>query len=472
MVLIQNTVLAVWTGPIYGPGDQEYIAPNILTSPLIIEDDLDMNENEIKNMSIFTSGLDAIEYKIDGQKILDVNINTDRRNVSLGLDSGSINNGAFNTFIGSNAGKENTTNASDNTFIGDSAGMNNTTGSLNTFIGRGAGEYNETGEENTFVGLTAGTQNTTGEENTFIGKAAGLFNKTGKYNTFVGFSSGDGTHSSSGNGNYNTFVGYKSGFSIDAGEKNTFIGKESGYSNTTGNGNTFLGLSAGYSNTTGNNNVFLGHSAGYNEIGSNKLYISNSYTETPLIYGDFSTNELVNNGMFQVKHALTDANQNLIYANNKTYGVGSLMLLQINGDDKFRVDSYGTMYSNYAQIGDIRVTEDLIYRPNGNLFIRGGGSQNMRPEIELTNAGEINISTSLVDANKDINLEVRSAGGEVNITGGGLNVEGGIKVGDTTDNCNSLVSGTLRFINNNTLQICYFDDGPDQYLWKKIVSGD
>jgi hypothetical protein len=36
--------------------------------------------------------------------------------------------------------------------------------------------------------------------------------------------------------------------------------------------------------------------AGFNEAGSNKLYIDNSDTNSPLIYGDFSTDYLVFNG--------------------------------------------------------------------------------------------------------------------------------------------------------------------------------
>lgn len=39
-------------------------------------------------------------------------------------------------------------------------------------------------------------------------------------------------------------------------------------------------------------NIFLGHKAGYNETGSNKLYIDNSNTSSPLIYGEFD-NDIV-----------------------------------------------------------------------------------------------------------------------------------------------------------------------------------
>ena len=45
-------------------------------------------------------------------------------------------------------------------------------------------------------------------------------------------------------------------------------------------------------NSTGNNNVAIGSQAGYNELGSNKLYIENTTSSSPLIGGDF-TNDIV-----------------------------------------------------------------------------------------------------------------------------------------------------------------------------------
>ena len=86
------------------------------------------------------------------------------------------------------------------------------------------------------------------------------------------------------------------GTAITTGNYNTFIGKNTGIANTTGEKNTFFGRQAGYSNITGSNNVFIGHQAGYNETGSDKKYIDNSSTSTPLIGGDFSTNTLTITG--------------------------------------------------------------------------------------------------------------------------------------------------------------------------------
>jgi hypothetical protein len=109
---------------------------------------------------------------------------------------------------------------------------------------------------NVFFGMYSGLK-TTGSENTFIGRSAGFNNTTGGYNTYVG-----------------TWAGQNN----SSGLRNTFIGNLSGYRNT------------------GSYNVFIGFSAGYNETGSNKLYIDNSSTSLPLIYGDFSSNYLTING--------------------------------------------------------------------------------------------------------------------------------------------------------------------------------
>ena len=197
----------------------------------------------------------------------------------------SITTGTYNTFLGSSAGYSNT-EGNLNSFIGASAGYSNTTGIQNTFLGYRAGYYNTTGYSNSFLGLTAGASNTTGYRNTFVGEDAGQNNTTGSENTFLGNGAGyDNT-----TGVYNTFIGQNAGYSNTTGYSNTFIGLNSGYGNTTGHNNTFIGFMAGSSNTDGAGNVFLGYNAGFNETGSNKLYIDNSDTSYPLIYGDFDEN--------------------------------------------------------------------------------------------------------------------------------------------------------------------------------------
>jgi hypothetical protein len=137
--------------------------------------------------------------------------------------------------------------------------------------------------------------------NTFIGRSAGYANTTGYWNTFIGSSAGCSNEI----GFLNAFVGYKAGYSArtienDSGTYNTFIGANAGKQNTTEDNNTIIGYYAGFLTETGTRNVFLGYRAGLTETGSNRLYIDNSDTSTPLIWGDFGTDRRVEiNGGFR-----------------------------------------------------------------------------------------------------------------------------------------------------------------------------
>jgi len=164
-------------------------------------------------------------------------------------------------------------------------------GDSNTYFGKFAGAHN-TAESSTFLGYAAGISNTTGCGNTFVGIYAGYFNLTGYQNTFLGKYSGLWNVY----GYSNTFLGHLSGGNNSIGNENTFLGDRAGFSNTGGYSNTFVGMSAGYSNTLGLRNLFLGYKAGYNETESDKLYIANSDTSSPLIYGEFDNSILTING--------------------------------------------------------------------------------------------------------------------------------------------------------------------------------
>ncbi len=127
---------------------------------------------------------------------------------------------------------------------------------------------------------TAGQE---GQYNTYVGRGAGYFVTTGKANTVIGS---------------NAFA------SNTTGENNTVFGTTSLSGNITGSYNAVFGARAGGSND-GSGNVFLGYEAGFNETGSNTLYISNSNTVTPLIYGDFSDPAITINGDLTVTGTCT-----------------------------------------------------------------------------------------------------------------------------------------------------------------------
>ena len=100
-------------------------------------------------------------------------------------------------------------------------------------------------------------------------------------------------------GSTNSFFGASAG-AANIGHQNTFMGYYAGNSNTSGTNNTYIGMLAGRYNSTGSGNVFIGASAGANETTSDNLYIDNSDTDLPLIYGEFDTNIVEINGDFYV----------------------------------------------------------------------------------------------------------------------------------------------------------------------------
>jgi hypothetical protein len=191
-------------------------------------------------------------------------------------------------------------------------------GTCNSFFGSESGYKTTAGGANTFLGYKAGWDNTTGNNNTFVGYEAGESSTTVNNNTFIGFKAGQNTKPNIGFGeaNGNTFVGSEAGKTNYGGEHNTFIGVDAGYSNIDTFRNTYVGAEAGkYIQGIGNTiignhyigtsngtpfnasfNVFLGQYAGHYETGHNKLYIDNTSTSSPLIYGEFDNDILAVNG--------------------------------------------------------------------------------------------------------------------------------------------------------------------------------
>jgi len=189
----------------------------------------------------------------------------------------------------------------DNYLIGHDVAQNITSGKRNAIIGYEAAKVLTTGWDNVIMGYQAGYSLSSGEDNTYIGNGAGAANIDGDHN--ICFGTGAGIFNE--NGDENIFMGNWAGGGNDAGSDNVIIGHVSG-TNNDGSCNTFLGNASGY-NTDGSGNVFLGYKAGYQETGSYKLYIDNSDTIKPLIYGDFSTDNLIFNASVFMPSVYGDA---------------------------------------------------------------------------------------------------------------------------------------------------------------------
>lgn len=144
-----------------------------------------------------------------------------------------------------------------------------------------------------YYGTSAGA-NSTGNWNTFVGYVAGMWNTTGTYNTSIGANAAGGMST----GSHNISIGYTANNSVYSGSYNVSIGDYSGSSNISQSSksrNTSIGYQSGYA-TSGSGNIFIGYTAGYQASGSNLLYIDNTSTNTPLIWGNFSSNQVKLNG--------------------------------------------------------------------------------------------------------------------------------------------------------------------------------
>jgi hypothetical protein len=161
------------------------------------------------------------------------------------------------------------------------------TGGNSVFLGSNAG-LNDDGVSNynVGVGISALRTNISGMRNTANGNYA-LYNNTGSYNTA-----------------FSSYALYNN----TSGGRNVGIGYQANYYNQEGSNNTIIGYRAGRgtSNHSKSGNVFLGYQVGYSETGNNKLYIDNSSTITPLIYGEFDNDYVKINGSFEVAGILYD----------------------------------------------------------------------------------------------------------------------------------------------------------------------
>ncbi|MBI1288057.1 MAG: hypothetical protein GC178_10835 [Flavobacteriales bacterium] len=259
----------------------------------------------------------------------------------------------------------------DNTFIGRAAGISNSSGTLNVFLGGLAGEMNTSGGANTFIGRKAGSSNTTGSNNTFVGNIAGRYQTTETENTFIGSSSG---------------------YNASSGGANVYIGYQSGFNATNGASNVYIGNGAGRECANGTHNIFIGKNAGYNETGSNKLYIANSNTSTPLIYGEFDNDLLLVNGELNVTNGLevnttdgttetkllsllTATGRNFDILTPDTADLNSPFVFKTGNSFLFRVDASDALTINQnGNVGIFATSPTYALQVNGTAAKTGGGS--------------------------------------------------------------------------------------------------
>lgn len=371
--------------------------------------------------------------------------------------------GIYNTAVGNNA-MSNTNTGSYNTAVGNSAlGGVTLTGDRNTAIGSGSMSGVSSATDNVALGYNAMNANQSGVYNIAIGSSAltglarasyniaigrntlatvststapvyniavgdGALNRitSGSYNIGVGNNSLDAATSGRQNtatgafsltslttGINNTAYGYGSGSSLLTGSRNTYIGHSAGLNSSNGLNNTYIGASAGQ-NANGTGNVFIGYQAGLTETGSNRLIIDNVNTTSPLIWGDFATNDFRINGGLQVGNPGTTGYE------FPAFDGAANQVLQTNGTGTL---SWGTVSGEWTDGGAYLypadgTTENILIGTTvgGNYKLGVSGTLNSVSIGPTVNSDIIDVTTGLdsgdgldINMTSSYNLSSRSA---------------------------------------------------------------
>lgn len=250
-------------------------------------------------------------------------------NTSVGQDALKVNTRDNNTAVGARALFSNASTpdigGDDNTAVGFSSLYSNTSGNSNIGVGRHSLFGNTVGYWNIAVGNNALDENVGGYLNVAMGYDAIGRASSANYNTAVGtyamrYSAGG----------YNTALGGHAlagnGSTASNGDLNVAIGYAASQSNISGAHNVAIGYQALTTNASGTGNVAIGYQAGYNETGSNRLYIDNTISTTPLIGGNFSTSKVgINRSM-----ANLDARSENFQVQGDAYITGNLCAASYN----------------------------------------------------------------------------------------------------------------------------------------------
>ena len=195
---------------------------------------------------------------------------------------------------------------------------------------------------NNFLGKFAGNLTATGFGNDFIGSGAGGNLTSGKYNIGMGGYALQGITA----GRHNIGIGVNAFYSFESAFSKVGIGTQVGGSPFWEPGleissNVYVGYKSG-GISTGSANVFIGFMSGAQEKGGNKLYIENSDSSSPLIYGEFDND--------------------LIRVNGDFYATGKSSATEFYGDG-----------SNLTGIGDLTYAIlDTIVTHNGDVVCHSG----------------------------------------------------------------------------------------------------
>lgn len=159
--------------------------------------------------------------------------NAQTDNTFLGDNAGSENTGNYNLGFGKNALSQNTGNA--NAAFGIGA-LNFSTGGFNCAFGNGALSANREGTLNSAFGARCLPNNVSGSRNVGLGYRSLELNTTGSDNTALGYATLLFT-----NGSDNIALGAYTPRNLQSGDSNIFVGTETAINLLNGSNNVFLG---------------------------------------------------------------------------------------------------------------------------------------------------------------------------------------------------------------------------------------
>ncbi len=266
------------------------------------------------------------------------------------------------------------------------------------------------GQNNLFVGMRAGEANTTGYHNTLVGQFSGLSVTIGAANTMIGRAAGSSTIS----GSNNTLIGEQAAFLNTTGSNNTLMGVAANFNNQSGANNVIIGYQAGYGGVVHSKtgSVLIGYKAGYSELGNNKLYIENSNSTQPLIYGDFGTDVLTING---------------------NLGIGTTnpsFKLQVEGTAQLKgnTSSVGLFVDSDGEVGIGTVTPSSLLEVKGTAQLMGSSSTT---GLVVNSSGNVGIGTTNITQMLQVEGTAQIKGGAAYV-GLVVTTNGNIGVGTTS----------------------------------------
>ncbi len=331
-----------------------------------------------------------------------------------------------NTAVGTNSFRS-TTTGTNNTGVGYNSAYSNTTGINNTAIGSEALYSSQTISNTVAVGYNALRSTTTGANNTGIGSTSLYSNTTGFGNTALGYESLYNNTIGAGN----TAIGGNSYNENTAGNNNVSVGENSGRY-VDGNNNVFVGRRAGANNFIANpsnnksNNIMIGYEAGFDQLVNNRLFIENSSSVNPLIYGEFDNDMVRINGELQIGNPSTTG-----YVLSNVDGTAG----QVMTTDGFGAVTFQTV------VGDGTGTDDQILTISGHNLSIEDGNTIMLPDNDTTYDGsDFALSNQFVPAGQFVR---------------GISVTGTLLAGSDSD---SQVIDQLA-LSGTTLQISLQNDG-------------